>query len=74
MAHWKDDALLKIDRISWIASPKYPVPEHGDHTIVPEDDPMLHVSSEEDPENWHVQVTNFMIFINFLQKNSLFLT
>ncbi|CAI9265235.1 unnamed protein product [Lactuca saligna] len=56
MAHWKDDALLKIDRISWIASPKYPVPEHGDHTIVPEDDPMLHVSSEEDPENWHVQI------------------
>lgn len=23
---------------------------------VPEDDPKVHVSKEEDPENWHVQV------------------
>ncbi|PWA39084.1 C2 domain-containing protein [Artemisia annua] len=56
MAHWQDDALLKIDRISWIVSPKYQTPQHGDHTIVPEDDPSLHVSAEDDPDNWHVQI------------------
>ncbi|XP_071731984.1 phospholipase D delta-like isoform X2 [Rutidosis leptorrhynchoides] len=26
MAHWQDDALLKIVRISWIASPRYVTP------------------------------------------------
>ncbi|KAK9071459.1 hypothetical protein SSX86_010028 [Deinandra increscens subsp. villosa] len=56
MAHWKDDALLKIDRISWIVSPTYPPPVNGDHTVVPADDPFLHVSSEDDPDNWHVQI------------------
>ncbi|KAL8211186.1 hypothetical protein R6Q57_005623 [Mikania cordata] len=56
MAHYKDDALLKIDRISWILSPTYPVPVNGDHTVVPADDPLLHVSSEDDPDNWHVQI------------------
>nr|XP_043632536.1 phospholipase D delta [Erigeron canadensis] len=56
IAKWKDDALLKIDRISWIASPKYPVPENGVHTVVPGDDPLLYVSNEDDPDNWHVQI------------------
>ncbi|GJZ63013.1 phospholipase D delta [Tanacetum coccineum] len=55
MAHWQDDALLRIDRISWIVSPKYHTRLHGDHTFVPEDDPLLHVSEEDDPDNWHVQ-------------------
>ncbi|XP_023743195.1 phospholipase D delta [Lactuca sativa] len=56
MAQWQDDALIKIERISWIISPKYPVPKHGDHTIVPEDEPLLHVSKEDHPDNWHVQI------------------
>ncbi|XP_020079646.1 phospholipase D delta-like [Ananas comosus] len=46
-SHWKDDALIKLERISWILSPS---------STVPNDDPSLCVSSEEDPENWHVQV------------------
>lgn len=56
MAQWQDDALIKIERISWIVSPTYPVPKHGDYTIVPDDDPILHVSSEDHPDNWHVQI------------------
>ncbi|KAL7590273.1 hypothetical protein Lser_V15G36709 [Lactuca serriola] len=45
--HWHDDALIKIERISWILSPS---------SSLPNDDPSLWVSKEEDPENWHVQV------------------
>ncbi|KAK1432601.1 hypothetical protein QVD17_09498 [Tagetes erecta] len=56
MAQWQDDALIKIERISWIVSPTYPVPKRGDYTIVPEDDPLLYVSKEDDPDNWHVQI------------------
>ncbi|XP_074581781.1 phospholipase D delta-like isoform X3 [Curcuma longa] len=44
---WQDDSLLKIGRISWILSPQDPEP-YGD--------PNLQVSSEQDPENWHIQV------------------
>ncbi|KAL2241937.1 phospholipase D delta-like [Sesamum indicum] len=47
ISHWHDDALLKIERISWIISPS---------TTVPSDHPSLWVSQEDDPENWHVQV------------------
>ncbi|KAL0347465.1 UNVERIFIED_CONTAM: Phospholipase D delta [Sesamum calycinum] len=47
ISHWHDDALLKIERISWIISPS---------TTVPNDHPLLWVSGEDDPENWHVQV------------------
>ena len=57
MARPKVDKLLNIDRISWILSPKYQIPPNGDHTVVPEDDPLLHVSNEDDPDSWHVQVT-----------------
>ncbi|PWA49563.1 phospholipase D delta [Artemisia annua] len=56
MAQWQDDALIKIERISWIISPTIPVPKQGDYTIVPEDDPILHVLKEDDPDNWHVQI------------------
>ncbi|XP_020247359.1 phospholipase D delta-like isoform X2 [Asparagus officinalis] len=42
-SHWRDDALLKLDRISWILDPS---------SIV--DDPSL--PREDDPENWHVQI------------------
>ncbi|KAF8759380.1 hypothetical protein HU200_010423 [Digitaria exilis] len=47
VSHWKDDALIKLERISWILSPS---------PNVPNDHPSLWVSKEEDPENWHVQV------------------
>ncbi|KAL3514815.1 hypothetical protein ACH5RR_027532 [Cinchona calisaya] len=47
ITHWQDDALLKIERISWIISPS---------SSVPNDDPSLLVSKEDDPENWHVQI------------------
>ncbi|GMP44598.1 hypothetical protein CsSME_00013464 [Camellia sinensis var. sinensis] len=47
ISHWHDDALIKIERISWILSPS---------SSVPHDDPALWVSREDDPENWHVQV------------------
>lgn len=45
---WLDDALLKLKRISWIRS--LPNSDNRDH-------PSLWVSSEESPENWHVQVS-----------------
>lgn len=47
ISRWHDDALIKIERISWIISPS---------TDVPNDDPSLWVSYKDDPENWHVQV------------------
>ncbi|GAV56681.1 C2 domain-containing protein/PLDc domain-containing protein/PLD_C domain-containing protein/PLDc_2 domain-containing protein [Cephalotus follicularis] len=47
VTHWHDDALIKLERISWILSP---------NPSIPNDDPSLWVSMEDDPENWHVQV------------------
>lgn len=47
ISHWHDDALIKIERISWILSPNLDTPN---------DDPKLWVSGEDDPQNWHVQV------------------
>ncbi|ONK64306.1 uncharacterized protein A4U43_C07F24320 [Asparagus officinalis] len=46
-SHWHDDALLKLERISWIISPKPGVPVNH---------PSLRVTEEGDIENWHVQV------------------
>ncbi|VVA09974.1 PREDICTED: phospholipase [Prunus dulcis] len=53
-SHWHDDALIKIDRISWILSP--PLSVSKDRTTIPEDDPALWVQREDDPEDWHVQI------------------
>uniref|UniRef100_A0A2P2JNB1 Phospholipase D n=1 Tax=Rhizophora mucronata TaxID=61149 RepID=A0A2P2JNB1_RHIMU len=53
-SHWHDDALLKIERISWILSPHLGVKDGT--TIIPGDDSGIYVSSEDDPENWHVQI------------------
>lgn len=53
--HWQDDALIRIGRISWIVSPVFEFLKDGT-SIVPEDDPVVYVSKEDDPENWHVQV------------------
>ena len=54
-SHWGDDALIRIERISWIQNPPLTVTEDGT-TIVPDDDPKVHVLSEDDHENWNVQV------------------
>ncbi|KAM1261524.1 hypothetical protein ACFX14_026755 [Malus domestica] len=54
VSHWHDDALIKIDRISWILSPPLSVSKDG--TTIPEDEPLLWVNNEKDPENWHVQI------------------
>lgn len=48
VSRWQDDALIKLERISWILSPSPP--------SIPDDVPTVWVSSEDDPENWHVQV------------------
>ncbi|KAF2614331.1 hypothetical protein F2Q70_00013060 [Brassica cretica] len=52
---WQDDSLLRIGRISWILNPKFKYRIDG-VSHVPEDDPIVYVSNEDNPENWHVQV------------------
>ncbi|XP_039003732.1 phospholipase D delta-like [Hibiscus syriacus] len=54
-SHWNQDSLIRIERISWIQSPPLAVTEDG-ATIVPEDDPKVHVLSKDDRENWDVQI------------------
>ncbi|KAL7255616.1 hypothetical protein ACSBR1_009701 [Camellia fascicularis] len=55
--HWHDDAMIKIKRISWILSPdKYSFPKDKRYTTIPEDDPKVWVSQEDNHENWHVQI------------------
>ncbi|XVF18095.1 hypothetical protein REPUB_Repub10bG0182100 [Reevesia pubescens] len=54
-SHWSDDALIRIERISWIQSPSSAGTDDG-VTIVPEDDPKVHVLSKDDRENWDVQI------------------
>ncbi|KAL7143723.1 hypothetical protein ABFS83_08G211500 [Erythranthe nasuta] len=56
MSHWHDDAMLKVERISWILSPAIALSKDGTYKACPEDDPKLYVSKEEHPENWHVQI------------------
>ncbi|KAG5069648.1 hypothetical protein JHK85_002025 [Glycine max] len=57
-SQWHDDALIRIERISWILSPSgaATLKDKSDDYTVPEDDPLVWVSSEDDPENWHVQI------------------
>ncbi|XP_057530323.1 phospholipase D delta isoform X1 [Amaranthus tricolor] len=55
MSHWHDDALIKIDRISWILSPQHAAAD-DDVTVVPKEDPALWVSKEGHADNWHIQV------------------
>ncbi|KAL2895270.1 Phospholipase D delta [Bienertia sinuspersici] len=47
ISHWHDDALLKIDRISWILSPS---------KCISPDDKSLWACEENDTEGWQVQV------------------
>jgi phospholipase D1/2 len=61
VSHWKDDALIKLERISWILSPS---------RNVPNDHPTLWVSKEDDPENWHVQVVMLPFKFYFFCQNN----
>ncbi|PSS21415.1 Phospholipase D delta like [Actinidia chinensis var. chinensis] len=53
---WHDDALIKIERISWILCPAGFRSPKDNYTSIPEDDPKIWVSKEGDPGNWHVQI------------------
>ncbi|XP_061365758.1 phospholipase D delta-like [Gastrolobium bilobum] len=46
VTNWHDDALLRLDRISWILNP----------SSGPDGDKAVHVTDENDPESWNVQV------------------
>ncbi|CAN6475698.1 unnamed protein product [Victoria cruziana] len=46
VTHWHDDVLIRLDRMSWILKPS---------SVDPGDDSDFQ-ASEEDSENWHVQV------------------
>ena len=62
---WHDDALIRIERISWILSPAGYSSLKDNYTFSPQDDPKLWVSNEGDPENWHVQVVSkIFVFIS----------
>ncbi|KAI4374892.1 hypothetical protein MLD38_012831 [Melastoma candidum] len=47
VSHWHDDALIKIERISWILSPS---------SSTSSDDPSLWVYKKDHPERWNVQI------------------
>ncbi|KFK29154.1 hypothetical protein AALP_AA7G096000 [Arabis alpina] len=47
VTRWHDDALIKLERISWILSPS---------AIISTNDTSLWVSKDEDKQNWHVQI------------------
>ncbi|CAM8989276.1 unnamed protein product [Rhodiola kirilowii] len=55
-ANWHADSLINIERISWIISP--PIPDIIDDiiTCIPNEEPSVWVSKEDDPETWHVQI------------------
>ncbi|CAA0819330.1 Phospholipase D delta [Striga hermonthica] len=56
MSHWHDDAMIKIERISWILSPALSLSKDGTYRPCLEDDRKLHMVRGDDPENWHVQI------------------
>ncbi|KAK7318749.1 hypothetical protein RJT34_03456 [Clitoria ternatea] len=45
VTNWHDDALLRLDRISWILKPS-----------CSNDEDAVHITDEDDPEGWHVQI------------------
>lgn len=73
VSHWHDDALIKIERISWILSPSLPGSKSGSKegpqfvskygTIIPEEDSKLWVTSDDDRETWHVQVGKWKLLL-----------
>jgi len=54
-AHWKEDALLKLERITWILSPAAKSDADAAAAGGDDDDEQqaLQVLSEHDPERWH---------------------
>lgn len=55
-SQWKDDALLKLERIPWILSPVFRRTgddDDGDYRG-------LHVLPEDDPKCWHAQVRTYV--------------
>lgn len=61
-SHWNDDALIKLERISWILSPS---------PSISSDDPILWVSKEENSETWDVQV--IQLKVEFCNASIIFL-
>ncbi|XP_019172212.1 PREDICTED: phospholipase D delta-like [Ipomoea nil] len=51
---WHDDAMIKVERISWILSPAFSIGKET--TSIPGDDPELYVNEEDRSRNWHVQI------------------
>lgn len=56
MSHWHDDAMIKIERISWILSLAFSLSRDGVYRPSLEVDPKLCVFREDHQENWRVQV------------------
>jgi len=56
VTRWHDDALIKLERISWILTP----------SSSPDGDKIVHVTDEGDPENWHVQVCISCFLLNII--------
>ncbi|CAO2033918.1 unnamed protein product [Urochloa humidicola] len=59
--HWKDDALLKLHRISWILSPAKSLrsdtaDDAAGASAAADEQQALQVLPEHDPERWHAQV------------------
>ena len=55
-AHWKEDALLKLERITWILSPTAKSDADAAAAAGNDEQQALQVLSEHDPERWHAQV------------------
>ncbi|MGV7468046.1 hypothetical protein PJI21_29120, partial [Mycobacterium kansasii] len=55
ISQWHDDALIKIDRISWILSPQRSAVD-DEVTAIPGEDHTVWVSKEDQPETWNVQI------------------
>ncbi|CAI9111007.1 OLC1v1011138C1 [Oldenlandia corymbosa var. corymbosa] len=80
MARWHDDAMIKIERISWILSPAISISKDGTFNV-PEDDTKLYVSDVNHQETWNVQifrsidsgsVKGFPKYVDAAQAQSLF--
>lgn len=52
VTHWHEDALIRLDRISWILTPSSGL----------DGDKIVRVTDEEDHETWHVQVGSKLFY------------
>ncbi|KAF2306309.1 hypothetical protein GH714_016387 [Hevea brasiliensis] len=75
VSHWHDDALIKIERISWILSPPFNVKDSV--TVVPPDDPIIFRSIDTGslkgfPKNAHdCQAQNLIATKNHVVDKSI---